>query len=112
MRNLKEKVILFFSFLLPGTALAAAPTPITMINPLTYASVLVLLSNIAQFFLIISFPLAALAVVIAAYYFLTAEGKEANIEKAKKLFFFAFWGIIFVVIAKALVSWLESRIGL
>lgn len=60
--------------------------------------------GVTNFIVTLAGPLAVLAMIIAAILYITAAGKEEQINKAKKLMFAAMLGIVIVYGAFAIVS--------
>ncbi|MGB9743268.1 MAG: pilin [Minisyncoccales bacterium] len=61
----------------------------------------------AFYFLLI---IAALFLVIAGFYFITAQGDAEQIKKAKNMVLYAAIGLVVAVVSRGIVAWLQTTI--
>jgi len=86
-------------------------TWIKLKNPLVAASFEELISNITNFIFWVILALIPLAVLIAAFYFLTAAGSPQKVATARNILLYAAIGLAISLFAKALVSVIRLVLG-
>lgn len=99
-------ILVLFSLFFPILSALAQYT-----NPLTTESFEELLNGIIEFLKAILIPFAALMFVIAGYLFITAIGNPQQIGMAKKTILFAMVGILFILLAEALIEMVRGWIS-
>lgn len=77
-------------------------------NPLQANTFEELLNKIIDFLFVLALAITPLMIVIAGFYFITAEGDPAKIQTGKTLIKWALIGFIIVICAKGLVQLLQQ----
>lgn len=110
--NLSRKSIyLIFLFLLLIPFLSNVVMAITIPNPLEWDTVEEVIQGIIDFIFWVAVVLVPLMVIISAFFFLTSAGNPERIRSAKNIIMYTAIGFGIVLLAKALVSVLNSIIG-
>ena len=91
--------ILFFLFILVNFTLAKA---IEIKNPLKTESLTDLLENIYNYVVDFAIAISSVIIVWAGYLFLSAQGDEEKIKKAKRLLTWAVIGLVVSILAKGI----------
>ena len=100
-------ILLLSSFFLPLITEA-----VSMPNPIESQSFFELLNKIIDFIFAISIPITALMIIIAGFYFITAQGEPEKIQTAKRIIIWALIGFLIVLLAKGLIKLLEQIVGI
>ena len=104
---LVSSIILFtFVLVLPNVAGA-----ISIPNPLHATTLVELIDNITNFIFVVGIALVPVAVILAAYNFITAGGDPKKVTTAKNMLLYVFIGVIVMSGAKAVVSIVKSVLG-
>ena len=99
-------ILLLSSFFLPLVTEA-----VSIPNPIEAQSFFELLNAIIDFIFTISIPITALMIIIAGFYFITAQGEPEKIQTAKRIIIWALIGFLIVLCAKGLVKLLGEIVG-
>lgn len=109
---MKKNKLLSILAILFVLALAApfisAQTPLD--SPRTDINPVAVLNNVADLLINIATPIAIIMVVVAGFYFMTAQGEPGKIELAKKMLLWTLIGMAVVLMAKGVVTFLKSFI--
>ena len=81
---------------------------VTIPNPLKAQNFEQLLNGIIDFLFYLSLGLVPLVIVVAGFYFITAEGDPQKIDTGKKLLRWAIIGFIIVLAAKGIIQLLKQ----
>lgn len=100
-------ILLLSSFFLPLISEA-----VSIPNPIESQSFFELLNKIIDFIFTISIPITALMIIIAGFYFITAQGEPEKIQTAKRIITWALIGFLIVLCAKGLVQLLGQIVGI
>ncbi len=49
--------------------------------------------------------------IVAGFYFVTASGNDAQIQKARNMLMYAIVGIVIAILSQGIVDWLEGTFG-
>ena len=79
-------------------------------SPPTNIDVVGVLNKVAQLLINIAAPIAIIMVIVAGFYFMTAQGEPGKIEIAKKMILWTLIGMAVVLLAEAMVSFIKSSI--
>lgn len=90
--------------MLPLLAGAQAPPKFVGADPDALEQVLKFINKIADWMLGFLVALAAIFIVIAAYYYLTASGNQEQTGKAKSMIIYAIVAIVIGLLAKVIVQ--------
>ena len=107
----KKKIglnILVFTIL--ALPLLAIGVDIQPIDPPDRGPVLILIDIMQWLFAILLF-VAALALIIAGYFFITAAGDEEKTKKARSFVLYAIIGVLVAVAARGIVGWVQNTLG-
>ncbi len=96
-------LVLVSSLTLPLAALAAIVDPTGATAPAWGDDFMTMLGTITNALFAILLMVAALAIIIAAYFFITASGDPEKTKKARDFVLYALVGVIVAFLAKALV---------
>ena len=99
MKKILFTALLFIPFLVSA---------VTIPNPLRANTFEQLLNSIVDFLFYLSLGLVPLMIVIAGFYFITAQGDPAKIETGKTLLKWAIIGFIIVICAKGIIQLLQQ----
>lgn len=104
MKKLLLVVVLCFGFI---PVLALAQSPLVPCDGVTvqcnFSKLLILATNILNFLLIVSFPLAAIGFAWAGFLFLSSAGSESQVSKAKGIFTKILIGFLIILSAWLIV---------
>jgi hypothetical protein len=81
---------------------------VTIPNPLKAANFEQLLNSIIDFLFYLSLGVVPLVIVIAGFYFITAEGDPQKVDTGKKLLKWAIIGFMIVLAAKGIIQLLQQ----
>jgi len=96
------------SVLVPVLALAQIEFP----NPLIFDNFAELLEGIINFILNISlFGIGPIMIIVAGFYFVTAQGEPDKITKAKDIIKWVLIGLLIILCAKGIVTLFQEIIG-
>jgi len=95
--------ILLFSLLVPLFTKA-----ITFEDPFKAKSFEELINAIADFIFWVAIVIAPLAIIIAAFYFLTSGGDPEKTRTAKRIIFYTIIGLIIILLSKGILGLIES----
>lgn len=99
---------IFFGILTVSLLIPFAIQAVTIPNPLKADTFEDLLNSIIDFIFYLALGITPLMIVIAGFYFITAEGNPAKIETGKTLIKWALIGLIIVICAKGLIQLLQE----
>ncbi|MFH1656664.1 MAG: pilin [Candidatus Nealsonbacteria bacterium] len=99
-------LLILFSLFVPLVSSA-----VSIPNPLKANTFTELLNSIIDFIFTISIPITALMIIIAGFYFITAQGEPEKIQTAKKIIIWTLIGFLIIVAAKGLVQLLMQVAG-
>lgn len=108
--NKKLFPILILSFLVLIFSPVLALSQIEIPNPLTATSFEELINNIIDFLFTLAIPLAALMIIVAGFYFVTAAGKPEQITTAKKIILWTLIGFLIILCAKGIIWLLMEKV--
>ncbi len=101
MRKTLLKLALLGSLILPMIVFAQGEP--TIDTPAPYVPVLPALERITNALFAILLIVAAIAITIAAYFFVTAAGEADKVKKARDFVLYALVGVLVAFLAKGLV---------
>lgn len=87
-------------FLIKSDAVLAVTIP----NPLGYENLTEFLYAVINFLFLISLPIGALMIVIAAFWLLISAGEPEKIKKARDIIIWTLAGILVLFLSKALIA--------
>ncbi len=103
----KRKIIVFLEiavlWLFPLLGLFAVSGPPGLDIEIAFQKITGLVFDIA-------IAIAVFFIVVAGFYFVTAGGEPANIEKAKKIFLWTIVGLFVAVASKAIINWINDLV--
>jgi hypothetical protein len=79
-------------------------------NPLNNDSLVGFLDGVVGVFVKFSIPIAAMAIIYSGFLFVTAQGSDAQISKAKKVFYFTIIGVTVLLGASVIISVIAETI--
>jgi len=94
-----------------GNGLNPPEGTLCICNPWTATSTQGLINNVTNFIFLLATAVVPLLFMIAGFYFITAGGNPANIEKAKKIIIYTIIGYAIVLFSRALTSLLNNILG-
>ena len=97
-------ILVFFSLLVPLLILAE----VVIENPIDTDTFQELINNIITFIWWIALALLPLMIVVAGFYFVTAAGDPAKVEKAKGIILYTVIGFIIILLARGFVELLRT----
>lgn len=114
---MKNKLLISFIFSLSNVALAAAqslvptvqtpkgsgPTKLALVRNLPDANWPVLISEIVQIILAVVGSLTLVAFTVGGVMFVTSQGNEEQISKAKKIIFWSIFALLIIASSYAIV---------
>lgn len=108
-RSLSKLLILLSVFVfIPSVVLS-----IELINPLRYNTFEELIEAIINFLAFgLAPPIAAIMIIVAGFYFVTAAGDPAKIETAKKIILWVLIGLLVLFCAKGLIALFKTIVGI
>lgn len=120
MRNIAKKTILisvltvilslgFFSLALWGGG-AQAET-VKLDNPLGSDDLKGLITKIANFFITLALPFGFFMMILAGFFFVTAQGNPEKVTKAKKNFVWTVVGLAVILSSKVLITYIQEVLG-
>lgn len=80
-------------------------------NPLEYDTFGELIDAIIDFIYEIGLVLAALFIVIAGFYFVTASGDPAKIKTGQDIIKYTLIGLLIILLSKGLIAVIQSVLG-
>jgi hypothetical protein len=80
-------------------------------NPLGYNSLYELLGAVIDFIFYVSIPLAALLIVVSAYFFLASAGEPEKVRRAKHIIIYTLIGLTVVFLSKAIIAMFAQIFG-
>lgn len=80
-------------------------------NPLTATTFEELIDSIITFIFYLAIPIVVLMIIIGGAYFLTSGGNPERIRTAKNIILYTLIGFFIVLLAKGIISMLESLLG-
>lgn len=110
MMSKKFFPILLFSFIVLILSPVLVLSQIEIPNPLRATSFEELINNIIDFLLALAIPLAALMIIVAAYYFVTATGRPEQITTAKNIILWTLIGFLIILCAKGIIWFLTEKV--
>ena len=113
MKNFKNKVVLTVligSIILPLLALAQGGIP--PVPPLESIGLDSIITRVINWMLGLLIALAAIFIMVAAFYYLTSSGDEEKLKSAKNLIIYAVVAIAVGAISKLLVTIVVRLLGL
>ncbi|HUW71957.1 MAG TPA: hypothetical protein VMV66_02105 [Candidatus Humimicrobiaceae bacterium] len=99
-------ILIFLGLALP--LLAPAATDIVITNPITATSFGELVDGLLTFLWWVAVALVPLMIVIAGFYFVTAAGDPAKVEKAKGIILYTVIGFFIILLARGFVELLQT----
>lgn len=91
---------------LPMLAAALPTSPLTIINSET--ALIDLIDRIGQIIFLVLMSLAAIFLVVAGFFFMTAGGNPENVNKARQMLINALIGVAIGLASKGLISLVEN----
>lgn len=79
-------------------------------SPPSNIDVIGVLNKIANLLIEIATPIAIIMVIVAGFYFITAQGDPGKIEKARTMILWVLIGMAVVLLAKATISFVVSMV--
>jgi hypothetical protein len=77
-------------------------------NPIKSKTFEELIANITNFVFLVSIALAPLMIILAGFYYMTANGEPEKIKKAKDIMLYTVIGIAVVLLSRAFVSMIKG----
>ncbi len=84
---------------------------LALFNPLAAKTIWEAIDALINFLLLLSFTIAPLLVIYAAFLILTASGNPERINRGKAIIFWAIIGLLVILLAKALPSAIKGALG-
>ena len=84
---------------------------IILLNPLAAKTIWETIDALVNFLLLLSFAIAPILVIYAAFLILTAGGNPERINRGKTIIFWAMIGLLIILLAKALPSAIKGALG-
>ncbi len=104
MKFFKRLIILIIPLiLLNSKAFAQIDSPVK-------GTIVDVIERIWKYLYWISFPLATLMLIIAAFYFVTASGNENQIKKGKDIILYTVIGLLVIILASGVVEFIREGI--
>lgn len=82
---------------------------VTITNPLQSNTFTELLNRIVDFLFYLALGVAPLMIIIAGFYFITAEGDPAKVERAKNIIKWTVIGLLVIFCSKGLIQFLSDN---
>ena len=95
-------ILILFGLILPSLT-----TAVTIHNPVKWHTFAHLIRGFINFLWWIALALFPLMIVVAGFYFVTSAGNPAQIEKAKGIALYSIIGLLLIILASALVTFIE-----
>jgi len=105
MKRIILSLILVGLLVLPAVSLAQAPRSAPTV------SVIKVLDNIVDWLFSILLIIAVIWLIVAGYYFITAQGDPERIAKARNMVLYALIGVLIAFLARGLVLLVERIVG-
>ncbi len=113
MKSYIFKILALSLIFVLGIVSLAEATTVRIPNPLIHESFGSLLDAIITFLAFyLGPPIATIMLIVAGFYFVTAAGDPAKIEKAKEIIIWTLIGLLILFSAKGLVVLLKDVIGI
>ena len=95
------------------TFVHAADTGSGLTNPLNdqFSSIPAFIAGALKALVMIALPIISLFIVLSGFYFLTAQGNEGKLEKAKENFFYVIIGGVLILSAWILATLIAGTIS-
>jgi len=104
---LKIIIVLFlFNIILPLRTQA-----VTITNPAEWTTFQELIDAILNFIFYVGVVIFPIMAVIAGFLFLSSGGDPSKIKKAKDILLYSIIGLLIILLAKGIISMLESLLG-
>jgi len=105
---LRKAVLSLFlvSFLMPVLVEA-----ITFPNPLNATTFEEIVNNIINFIFYVAIVIFPIMVIVASFFFLSSGGDPTKVKTAKNILLYSVIGLMIVLLAKGIISVLESVLG-
>lgn len=113
-QSLKFLYIFFGSISAILLVLIASPSfaeNIIIDNPIKSNTFEELIASITNFVFLVSIALAPLMIILAGFYYMTANGEPEKIKKAKDIMLYTVIGIAVVLLSRAFVSMIKGVLG-
>ncbi len=102
----KYKIALILLLIVPFLVSA-----VTIENPLSYNTFDDLVAGLISFVTIVGIAVAPILFIIAGFYYLTAGGNPANVEKAKSIFTWTVIGLAIILLASSISYLVKNILG-
>ncbi|MCX6764988.1 MAG: hypothetical protein NT148_00400 [Candidatus Nealsonbacteria bacterium] len=107
---MKIKKLLYLTLLIAIFA-PAVSFAVSIPNPLTTSDFQTLINRLIDLVFTIGLALAPIAIIIAGILFMTAQGEPGKIQTAQNIIKWTFIGLIILICSKAIVSLIQTTIG-
>ena len=104
---MKKNLLLFILISLVLPVICSAQV-IVIENPLEAETFEELLDSVINFIFYIAVVAAPLMIIIGGFYFVTAAGNPAQVEKAKGIILYTLIGFIIILLAKGFIEFLKQ----
>ncbi len=84
---------------------------VTIDNPINATSIQAIISNVADFAFLMGVIIAPIMIVIAGFYFITAMGEPAKIQKARQFLTWTIVGLVIILLSKGIVVLIVNILG-
>ena len=108
MKSYLLKILLLASFLVVFAGITVNVEAVSIENPLKANTFTELLDDIINFIYTISFPIAAIMIIVSGFYFITAMGDPVKVSTARKIVLWTLIGLLVIISAKGLIKLLKS----
>lgn len=109
VKSIIIKVITLVAFVLIPTGAVLAQGNFQ--NPLKFPTLATFLNALLDVVIIIGIPVVTLAIIYAGFLFISAQGSDDKITKAKTIFFWVIIGALIILGAKALATAIEGTVN-
>lgn len=100
--------LLLVVFIIPLTIQAQT---VVLDPPTKHTELWQLIDDIIDFIFYLSMPIAAIMIIVAGYFFITAMGDPEKILRAKKMILWTLIGLLVIISAKGLIELLGKITG-
>lgn len=109
MKNRIISLLILSVILLPTLVFAET---ITIKNPLKVDTLAQLINKVIDFVFIMAWMITPIMIIVAGFFFITAQGEPEKILKAKKIVLWSLIGLLVITSAKGLTALFADIIGI
>ena len=97
--------------IIAASALLAAPVlAVSIENPLSAQDFITFLNNLLTFAIQLAIPVATIMLIVAGFYYITAQGEQNKVETAHTIVKWVLIGLLIVLCAKGIVDFMRNNI--